>query len=249
MVSVPGRWAKKGKSENGPQADGTQTRAPSDDWERLNGRHQDAGCSTSTQPVHFLLHVLRVPLLAVGCSVQPFCRMHAAGGNDEYSAATLRSLAVVDEALINNDLLEALVAHLVARGPVPGQTANAMLIFLPGAPEISRLVRVLQVQALSSTVKPNAEAPRSDMSALHAALQAMTASVLHTVMLYCMRQHAELVRAGVRGCEAGSVWAVTAHPAAAWLPLRRSAGGVLSPDSCTSILGYWTDVCCSSCFG
>ncbi len=59
--------------------------------------------------------------------------------------ATLRSLAVVDEALINYDLLEALVAHLVARAPAPSQTANAMLIFLPGAPEIARLVRVLQV--------------------------------------------------------------------------------------------------------
>ena len=62
-----------------------------------------------------------------------------------YSAATLRSLAVIDEELINYELLEALVAHLITRDPAPGQTANAMLIFLPGAPEISRLVRILQV--------------------------------------------------------------------------------------------------------
>ena len=62
----------------------------------------------------------------------------------QYSAATLRSLGNVDESLINYELLESLVAHVVSTQQ-PDSVANAILIFLPGAPEISRLVRALQV--------------------------------------------------------------------------------------------------------
>ena len=54
-----------------------------------------------------------------------------------YSSATLRSLAAADEALLNYDLLEALVGRVVER------VQGAILVFLPGAPEIGRLVRLL----------------------------------------------------------------------------------------------------------
>lgn len=70
---------------------------------------------------------------------------HDNGSNGEtgYSAATLRSLAAADEALLNYDLLEALV------GTVVGRVQGAILIFMPGAPEISRLVRLPMHHRLS----------------------------------------------------------------------------------------------------
>ncbi len=75
-------------------------------------------------------------------------KCNVAGSNQEatpqYSAATLRSLSNVDEALINYELLESLVAHVVS-SQQPDSAANAILIFLPGASEISKLVRALQV--------------------------------------------------------------------------------------------------------
>ncbi|KAL3157309.1 hypothetical protein ABBQ38_001539 [Trebouxia sp. C0009 RCD-2024] len=79
-----------------------------------------------------------------------------------YSPLTLKSLDLVDENLLNYDLVEALVVHIVQmqsrHGPnaflqdwsnAPAncrasQDANAILIFMPGAPEITRLVRQLE---------------------------------------------------------------------------------------------------------
>lgn len=75
------------------------------------------------------------------------CTGAAEGSIPQYSAATLRSLANVDESLINYELLESLVCHVVASQQLDSNT-NAILIFLPGAPEISRLVRALQVHIL-----------------------------------------------------------------------------------------------------
>ncbi len=66
------------------------------------------------------------------------------GDQSAYSGATARSLALADEEVINYDLIEALVAHILGRC----SNAGAILIFLPGAPEISRLVRALQVRLL-----------------------------------------------------------------------------------------------------
>lgn len=87
---------------------------------------------------------------------------HVIGARQEeapqYSAATLRSLGNVDESLINYDLLEALMCHVMATQQ-PSSGASAILVFLPGAPEISRLVRQLQVHPwappLSSTLGVN----------------------------------------------------------------------------------------------
>ena len=65
--------------------------------------------------------------------------------DQEYSQATARSLQNVDESLINYELLETLVSHVVSSQQATSSEANAILIFLPGVPEISRLVRALQV--------------------------------------------------------------------------------------------------------
>jgi len=64
----------------------------------------------------------------------------------EYSQATERSLQNVDESLINYELLEALVSYIVSSQQSASSEANAILIFMPGSPEISRLVRTLQVR-------------------------------------------------------------------------------------------------------
>ena len=82
-----------------------------------------------------------------------------------YSDLTLRSLAAVDESIINYDLVVALVAHILSleatQGPgalLQGWDGNgaplakptatsptgAILIFMPGAPEISRAVRAIE---------------------------------------------------------------------------------------------------------
>jgi HrpA-like RNA helicase len=65
--------------------------------------------------------------------------------DQEYSQATARSLQNVDESLINYELMETLISHVVSSQQVTSSEANAILIFLPGMPEISRLVRALQV--------------------------------------------------------------------------------------------------------
>lgn len=77
--------------------------------------------------------------------------MKALGAGAGYSQATEKSLQNVDEALVNYELLEALVCHLVSSQQPDSSSsssssdASAILVFLPGAPEISRLVRALQV--------------------------------------------------------------------------------------------------------
>lgn len=63
----------------------------------------------------------------------------------EYSVMTVRSLANVDESLLNYELLERLMCHIIGNQQDRSSEANAILIFLPGAPEISRLTRALQV--------------------------------------------------------------------------------------------------------
>ena len=68
----------------------------------------------------------------------------AVAAGQEYSQVTQRSLQTVDESLINYELLEALVCHIVSSQQAISSDANAILIFMPGAPEISRLVRALQ---------------------------------------------------------------------------------------------------------
>ena len=70
----------------------------------------------------------------------------------EYSQVTQRSLQTVDESLINYELLEALVCHIVSSQQATSSDANAILIFMPGAPEISRLVRALQACQLGPYV-------------------------------------------------------------------------------------------------
>lgn len=72
------------------------------------------------------------------------CKPVALAAGQEYSQATQRSLQNIDESLINYELLEALVCHIVSSQQAINSDANAILIFMPGAPEISRLVRALQ---------------------------------------------------------------------------------------------------------
>ena len=78
-----------------------------------------------------------------------------------YSDETLRSLALVDESVINYDLVAAVVAHALraeaADGPgallrgwpdapshMPPGPPGAILVFMPGAPEIGRAVRAIE---------------------------------------------------------------------------------------------------------
>ena len=57
--------------------------------------------------------------------------------------------------LINYELIETLVSHVVSSQQVTSSQANAILIFLPGVPEISRLVRAQQVcKALCKALWP-----------------------------------------------------------------------------------------------
>lgn len=82
----------------------------------------------------------------------------AASGYGGYSEATRISLANVDESLVNTDLIEALVAHVLSSRPRSSDgggggagggkrrgedDASAILIFAPGADEISRICRTL----------------------------------------------------------------------------------------------------------
>lgn len=73
----------------------------------------------------------------------------------KYSPQTLESLRNVDEALLNYDLIEAMVVHaaqaqrsaLHGNGngtSKPGSAPSAILVFAPGAEEIGRIVRTLQ---------------------------------------------------------------------------------------------------------
>ncbi|BFI42914.1 ATP-dependent RNA helicase DHX57 [Marchantia polymorpha subsp. ruderalis] len=69
---------------------------------------------------------------------------------DEYSEATMQSLSIVDQSLINYDLIELIICAILQRvepfnasGGPEGQ-AGAILVFLPGVAEIRRLQRFLQ---------------------------------------------------------------------------------------------------------
>lgn len=85
----------------------------------------------------------------------------------QYSAQTMRSLVVVDEHQVNYPVLVDLIRHIIqvrkARGAgafledwpslsakdlqvakQKGASAGAILVFMPGAPEINRLARMLQ---------------------------------------------------------------------------------------------------------
>ncbi|KAA6421632.1 MAG: putative ATP-dependent RNA helicase DHX57 [Trebouxia sp. A1-2] len=101
-----------------------------------------------------------------------------------YSPSTLKSLELVDENQVNYDLVEALVVHIVdtesAQGPgsllrdwpdapdmvSASQECKAILIFMPGAPEIARLVRQLE----SSPCIRQASQGRCKVLPLHGAL-------------------------------------------------------------------------------
>ncbi|KAG6550205.1 hypothetical protein Mapa_008165 [Marchantia paleacea] len=68
---------------------------------------------------------------------------------DEYSEATIQSLSIVDQSLINYDLIELIICAILqnvepfnASGGPEGQ-AGAILVFLPGVAEIRRLQRFL----------------------------------------------------------------------------------------------------------
>lgn len=131
----------------------------------------------------------------------------AGQADGQYSEQTLRSLAVIDEALVNYDLLELLICHVVSdkdrllsrqqveqpvrampcwqyfsspsssssgegclQGEVPETgPARAILVFLPGAPEISRLVRTLQQ---SAALRQVAQGSKLQVLPLHGSLPA-----------------------------------------------------------------------------
>ncbi|KAL4527192.1 hypothetical protein Ndes2526B_g09099 [Nannochloris sp. 'desiccata'] len=71
-----------------------------------------------------------------------------------YSSETMHSLRNIDESLVNYDLIETLVSHVAAKSSLGSNNnaknnknnkeANAILIFAPGADEISRIVRALE---------------------------------------------------------------------------------------------------------
>ena len=68
-------------------------------------------------------------------------------GAGQYGEQTRQSLAVVDESLVNTDLIEAVVAHVLSsrrKQQLADDNASAILIFAPGADEISRICRGLQ---------------------------------------------------------------------------------------------------------
>jgi ATP-dependent RNA helicase DHX57 len=79
----------------------------------------------------------------------------AAGGATKelegYSRETAASLSNIDEALVNVDLIEALVAHVA-----PGEAAagGAVLVFCPGADDIGRVVRALSASGRLAAAVP-----------------------------------------------------------------------------------------------
>ena len=67
----------------------------------------------------------------------------------EYSPSTIKSLSLVDETNINTELIEILVAHII-REDIKNKSGNslgAILIFVPGAALINRLVKGLQTSS------------------------------------------------------------------------------------------------------
>ena len=85
-----------------------------------------------------------------------------AGG---YSRQTQESLAFVDEAQINYELIERLVVHIMEGDPDPQPGASAILVFLPGTGEIGKLKRQLEGN-------PTVRAHRPMILPLHGALPA-----------------------------------------------------------------------------
>jgi ATP-dependent RNA helicase DHX57 len=80
------------------------------------------------------------------------------GGGGAYSEQTLASLQCIDESLLNTDLVESLVVHIMRTGAQQGaggggggkggggkaDGGGAILVFASGAEEINRVVRTLQ---------------------------------------------------------------------------------------------------------
>ena len=77
-----------------------------------------------------------------------------------YSPETMQSLSFVDETLINTDLVEILVAQVI-RGEISHSTGKkdlsfgSILIFVPGADMIGKLVRILQTSSKISSLGVN----------------------------------------------------------------------------------------------
>jgi len=81
-----------------------------------------------------------------------------------YSSETMHTLRNIDESLVNYDLIEALVSHLAANSSLGSNNnaknksntkeANAILIFAPGADEISRVVRALENSSRLAAAAP-----------------------------------------------------------------------------------------------
>lgn len=67
----------------------------------------------------------------------------------EYSPNTIKSLSLVDETVINTELIEILVAHIIRENikNKGGNSLGAILIFVPGAALINRLVKGLQTSS------------------------------------------------------------------------------------------------------
>ncbi|KAK9846310.1 hypothetical protein WJX81_001334 [Elliptochloris bilobata] len=160
-----GPFAKPAAAQAHPDVAGPQEAAVPEDWEARDGGAAQAPTDTPKGALSWALG--------------------SAGAAREYGEATRRSLAVVDEAVLNFELLEALVAHIVAaeaaRGPdallqgwesgstepPPSGDAGAILVFLPGAPEIGRAVRAL---SSSAALRRAAGAQRLLVLPLHGAL-------------------------------------------------------------------------------
>jgi ATP-dependent RNA helicase DHX57 len=87
---------------------------------------------------------------------------HGGGGKNNYSYETIHSLRNIDESLVNYDLIEALIAHVAANSSLGNSSknknnnreANAILIFAPGADEISRIVRALENSSRLAAAAP-----------------------------------------------------------------------------------------------
>ena len=60
-----------------------------------------------------------------------------------YSETTVSSLQIVDETVINNELVEALIAHIAAPENADEFPEGAILVFLPGLMEITNLFEQL----------------------------------------------------------------------------------------------------------
>ncbi|CAL8471800.1 g11342 [Coccomyxa elongata] len=154
IIGRGSKWAKKGK----PEASASKTAAG-------NGA-SSAALASRRAPAAWDDDDQERPLPQHAHGRNGSALLAGEGSTPQYSAATLRSLATVDESLINYELLESLVCHVVSTQQLDSD-ANAILIFLPGAPEISRLVRALQG---SSRLKQAASGQALRILPLHGSL-------------------------------------------------------------------------------